>query len=266
MCSTSCATRPACCGSGSALEGGAVEERVAVGGRRQRRGGRWRRRGQVAVLHPQRQPAGGRRVLHHALDRARAAVRVQRDSALSHRRPSRSPRARYSGGRPGCRASRLPGRAPARCCISSSIASVCASRIGSGTGAARSRATARRSRSARASVGASAAGGQQAVDHAVQAVQRARQQRRGLGAGRGGQQPQHVDAGLDLAQHAEELGRVGRADAALHEHALRRLGQARLQHVGDVLPAARAGADQVVVGELRLACRRACRAAPSGRP
>ena len=44
----------------------------------------------------------------------------------------------------------------------------------------------------------------------------------GLGALARGQQPQHVGAGLQLAQHAEELGRIGRADAALHEDALAR--------------------------------------------
>jgi hypothetical protein len=70
--------------------------------------------------------------------------------------------------------------------------------------------------------------------------------------GGGGEQTHHVGAGLELAQHAEELGGIGGADTALDEHALGGIRQAGLQDVGDILPAARAGANQMLVRELRL--------------
>ena len=60
--------------SGSLLERGAVEHGVAVGHHRRR----VRIRRQVPMLHPQRQPAGGGREFHHALDRPRAAMLIQR--------------------------------------------------------------------------------------------------------------------------------------------------------------------------------------------
>ncbi len=61
------------------------------------------------------------------------------------------------------------------------------------------------------------AGGEQPVDHAVKAIERLRQQRRGLPAGARRQQAQHVDARLKFAQHAEKFGGVGGADPPLHE-------------------------------------------------
>ena len=94
--------------------------------------------------------------------------------------------------------------------------------------------------------------GQQAVDQPVERVQRLRHQGRRRRAGGGRQQCDHVGTGAQFAQHAEELGRVGAADTALHEDAFRRLGQAGLQHVRHVFPTARAGADQCVGEQLRV--------------
>ena len=77
------------------------------------------------------------------------------------------------------------------------------------------------------------AGREQAVDHAVEAVERLRQQRGGLGAARAREQTHDVDA-------------------ALNEKTFALIGQARFQHVGNVLPAARTRADEVIVVELGL--------------
>jgi len=96
------------------------------------------------------------------------------------------------------------------------------------------------------------AGREQAVDHAVEAVERLRQQRGGLGAARAREQTHDVDARLDFAQDAEEFGGIGGTDAALDEEALGRLRERGFQDAGDVLPAARTRADEVIVVELGL--------------
>jgi len=83
--------QPCLLGQAETIEHGAIEHRVAVGHHRRRVAA-----GQILVSNPGRQPAGGRREFHHALDRADAAVIVLR-AGLSHRR-RRDGGARHSDG------------------------------------------------------------------------------------------------------------------------------------------------------------------------
>jgi hypothetical protein len=133
------------------------QRQASKAGRRRACGRRWRPIGagapdrrHVAVVHPQRQPAGGRRIFHQPLDGARAAVAVGVHGARA------ASAAALLGVAPVGRAVEHGGLQPASSAwrSSSSIASVCASRTGSGTRRG-PRAAARGSPARAASVGAS---------------------------------------------------------------------------------------------------------------